>query len=98
MDSVVAFGPAISPIVVVAGTFALLVTRARRRGLGGGMVGPWQEMWDPGALRAQVRTEVQAEQAAPDPAPDDPEHLEARGHGPMRFVTTDPPPAHPTVR
>ncbi|MRH91755.1 hypothetical protein GFY24_30685 [Nocardia sp. SYP-A9097] len=71
MESVVGFAVAISPIALFAGIFALVVWRARRRGLGGSPMGPFQEMWDPGALRAQIAVEVQAEEAAPDPAPDD---------------------------
>ncbi|MFB8003894.1 hypothetical protein [Nocardia sp. NPDC056000] len=47
--------------------------RARRLRLGGGsVVGPFQEMWDPGARRTQIQVEVRAVQAAPAPSPDDP--------------------------
>ncbi|MGG7099839.1 hypothetical protein [Rhodococcus sp. 24CO] len=40
--------------------------RAKRRGLGGSFVGPFQEMFDPGAARAQIVIEQIAE--LPDPA------------------------------
>ncbi|MFB7719479.1 hypothetical protein [Nocardia sp. NPDC056100] len=73
METVVAIAVALSPIVLFAGAFALIVMRARRLRLGGGSVlGPFQEMWDPGGRRTQIDIEVQAEQAAPAPAPDDP--------------------------
>ncbi|WP_067564213.1 hypothetical protein [Nocardia acidivorans] len=71
MDSVVALALAISPIVLFAAAFELIVHRARRRGIGGSVVGPFQEMWDPGSLRAQLTVETQAEEAAPNPSPDD---------------------------
>ncbi|MFD6397148.1 hypothetical protein [Nocardia sp. NPDC060249] len=40
--------------------------RAKHRGLGGAFVGPFQEMFDPGAARAQIVVEQIAE--LPDPA------------------------------
>ncbi|MEC3956931.1 hypothetical protein VMT65_28100 [Nocardia sp. CDC153] len=40
--------------------------RAKRRGLGGAFVGPFQEMFDPGAARAQIVIEQRAE--LPDPS------------------------------
>ncbi|MEV6772438.1 hypothetical protein AB0N05_27770 [Nocardia sp. NPDC051030] len=40
--------------------------RAKHRGLGGSFVGPLQEMFDPGAARAQVVIEERAE--LPDPS------------------------------
>ncbi|WP_424806872.1 hypothetical protein [Rhodococcus sp. 27YEA15] len=49
--------------VTVLGWAAL---RAKHRGLGGSLVGPFQEMFDPGAARAQTVIEQMAE--LPDPA------------------------------
>jgi hypothetical protein len=48
-----------------------LGTRIRRRGIGGGLMGPFDEMYNPGAQRARLEIEVQQEQAAPRPSPDD---------------------------
>lgn len=45
--------------------FGWAAIRAKRRGLGG-LVGPFQEMFDPGAARAQIVIEQMAE--LPDPA------------------------------
>ncbi|MFD4354678.1 hypothetical protein ACFWPX_19145 [Nocardia sp. NPDC058518] len=46
--------------------FGWAAVRAKRRGLGGSFVGPFQEMFDPGAARAQIVIEEIAE--LPDPA------------------------------
>ncbi|WP_280221148.1 hypothetical protein [Nocardia neocaledoniensis] len=63
-------------LIVTVGPVALLgwaAIRAKKRGLGGAFVGPFQEMFDPGAARAQIVMEERAE--LPDPAdsgdPDD---------------------------
>lgn len=59
----------IGPLVL----FGWAAVRAQRRGLGGSFVGPFQEMFDPGAARAQIVIEEIAE--LPDPGdsgdPDD---------------------------
>ncbi|MDV8003763.1 hypothetical protein [Rhodococcus sp. IEGM 1318] len=52
----------IGPLAV----FGWAAVRAKRRGLGGSFVGPFQEMFDPGAARAQTVIEQIAE--LPDPA------------------------------
>ncbi|MFC7449389.1 hypothetical protein [Rhodococcus daqingensis] len=46
--------------------FGWAAIRAKHRGLGGSFVGPFQEMFDPGAARAQIVIEEMAE--LPDPA------------------------------
>ncbi|WP_253814859.1 hypothetical protein [Nocardia amikacinitolerans] len=72
MDGFWLFLLSVVPVVLVPLGFAWAVTRARRRGLGGSVVGPFQEMWDPGAVRTRVEIEVRAEQKAPAPSPGDP--------------------------
>ncbi|WP_216908682.1 hypothetical protein [Nocardia noduli] len=52
----------IGPLAV----FGWAALRAKHRGLGGSFVGPFQEMFDPGAARAQIVIEETAE--LPDPA------------------------------
>lgn len=47
------------------GLFGWAAVRAKRRGLGGSFAGPFQEMFDPGAARAQIVIEERAE--LPDP-------------------------------
>ncbi len=49
-----------------------LSARARRRGLGGSPLTPFDEIWHPAAHRARIDIEVQAEQVAPAPSPGDP--------------------------
>ncbi|MFC9660583.1 hypothetical protein ACFVJ5_10115 [Nocardia sp. NPDC127606] len=56
-------------LIATIGPLALLgwaAVRAKHRGLGGSFVGPFQEMFDPGAARAQIVIEQIAE--LPDPA------------------------------
>ncbi|MFE4498811.1 hypothetical protein ACFRFQ_03055 [Rhodococcus sp. NPDC056743] len=56
-------------LFAMIGPLALLgwaAVRAKHRGLGGSFVGPFQEMFDPGAARAQIVIEQIAE--LPDPA------------------------------
>ncbi|MFE9785554.1 hypothetical protein ACFYO7_09255 [Nocardia salmonicida] len=45
--------------------FGWAAVRAKHHGLGGSFVGPFQEMFDPGAARAQIVIEERAE--LPDP-------------------------------
>ncbi|MFI9503497.1 hypothetical protein [Nocardia sp. NPDC052566] len=52
----------IGPMVL----FGWAALRAKHRGLGGAFAGPFQEMFDPGAARAQIVIEQIAE--LPDPA------------------------------
>ncbi|MFC4604348.1 hypothetical protein [Rhodococcus kronopolitis] len=56
-------------LIVTIGPISLFgwaAIRAKHRGLGGSFVGPFQEMFDPGAARAQIVIEQIAE--LPDPA------------------------------
>lgn len=56
-------------LIATIGPLALLgwaAVRAKHRGLGGSFVGPFQEMFDPGAARAQIVIEQIAE--LPDPS------------------------------
>ncbi|MGV9611040.1 hypothetical protein [Nocardia xishanensis] len=74
MDGFLLFVISVGPIVLITGGFAWATTRARRRGIGGvSVIGPFQDMWDPGAARTQIEIEIeiQAEQAVPAPSPGD---------------------------
>jgi len=46
--------------------------RARRRGIGGSLMAPLEEIWDPRAHRTHIEVQVLAEREAPAPAPGDP--------------------------
>jgi hypothetical protein len=49
----------------------LLGRRARRRRIGGSVLAPLEEIWDPVSHRTNIEVQVQAEQEAPAPSPDD---------------------------
>ncbi|MGY1620934.1 hypothetical protein ACI789_01910 [Geodermatophilus sp. SYSU D00965] len=59
-------------LVLVPAGWAWLGARARRRGIGGSVMAPLEEVWDPVAHRTSVEVQVLAERAAPAPAPGDP--------------------------
>ena len=58
-------------LVGVPAGYAWLGTRARRRGIGGSVLAPLEEVWDPAAHRTNIQIQVQAEHEAPAPSPDD---------------------------
>ncbi|WP_036571584.1 hypothetical protein [Nocardia sp. BMG51109] len=78
MDGFLLFLLSVGPIVLITGGFAWVTTRARRRGLGVSVIGPFQDIWDPGAGRTVLEIEVRAELRAPAPSPDDPPHPSTR--------------------
>ncbi len=57
----------VAALVAVPVAVALLGRRARRRGIGGSVLAPLEEIWDPVANRTNIEVQVQAEQAAPAP-------------------------------
>jgi hypothetical protein len=58
-------------LVGVPAGYARLGARARRRGIGGSVLAPLEEVWDPIAHRTNIEIQVQAEMEAPAPSPDD---------------------------
>jgi hypothetical protein len=59
-------------LLVVGGVVAglpLLAARARRRGGGASLLGPFEEMWHPAARRAHLEVEVAEERRVPTPSP-----------------------------
>jgi hypothetical protein len=58
-------------LVGVPAGYAWLGARARRRGIGGSVLAPLEEVWDPVAHRTNIEIQVQAEAEAPAPSPDD---------------------------
>jgi hypothetical protein len=59
-------------LLLVPAGYAWLGRRARRRGIGGSLMAPLEEVWDPGAHRTNIEVQVIAERAAPAPAPGGP--------------------------
>ncbi|OLR94377.1 hypothetical protein [Actinokineospora bangkokensis] len=49
-----------------------LASRVRRRGVGSEVLGPFEEMWHPAAVRTRVEVQAQEERPAPTPNPGDP--------------------------
>jgi len=61
-------------LAVVAGFLALLAgaaARARRRGISGSMMGPFDQLWHPAAAESHLELQVEAERKKPLPSPDD---------------------------
>jgi hypothetical protein len=50
---------------------ARLAARARRRGISGSMLGPFEEMWRVTAYESRIKMQIQSERKAPLPSPDD---------------------------
>jgi hypothetical protein len=58
---------------MILGGLPWLASRVRRRGVGAGLLGPFEEIWGyPAAYRARFEIEVQQERQAPTPSPGDP--------------------------
>ena len=69
-EALLALGGVVVLVGVPAG-FLLLGRRARRRGIGGSVLAPLEEIWDPVAHRTNIEIQVLAEAEAPAPSPDD---------------------------
>ena len=57
-------------VAAVLGALAWLGVRGRRRGVGGEVMGPFEEMWHPAATRYRAEIRVQAERMVPLPSAD----------------------------
>jgi hypothetical protein len=63
---------AVEVLAVLAGIpagYAWLGRRARRRGIGGSVLAPFEEVWDPAAHRTHVEVQVLADREEPAPLP-----------------------------
>jgi len=54
----------------ILGAVAWLGVRVRRRGIGGGLMGPVDEIYNPGAQRARLDVETYEERIVPMASPD----------------------------
>ena len=72
MDGIWQLIVTVAVLALILGSFPWLAARVRRRGIGGGVLEPIQDMWDPTAYRTQIELQAQAERKAPAPSPDDP--------------------------
>ncbi|GAA4735558.1 hypothetical protein [Phytohabitans rumicis] len=94
MEDLLVFLAVAGGFAAILGAVAWLGTRIRRRGIGGGLMGPIDEIYNPGAHRARLDVQTHEERVAPMPSPDDRwSRVRARhpkpGDGP---TTGDPPP------
>jgi len=62
----------LAPVALIVAAFPWLANRVRTRGIGSGLLGPIQDMWDPTVHREQLDNQTQLERKAPAPSPDDP--------------------------
>jgi hypothetical protein len=72
VDQVVLLLEVAGVLLLVPAGYAWLGIRARRRGIGGSVMAPLEEIWDPRAHRTHIEVQVLAEREAPAPAPGDP--------------------------
>jgi hypothetical protein len=56
---------------VIMGGLTLLGSRIRRRGLGGAVMGPFDEIWHPAAHQSHIEVQTQEDRVTPSPSPDD---------------------------
>ncbi|MEU8423438.1 hypothetical protein AB0C15_21435 [Micromonospora sp. NPDC048835] len=67
MDEVLIFVVFVGCVAAVLGIFWWLASRVRRRGIGGEVMGPFEEMWHPAAHRVRAEIRVQESRAVPLP-------------------------------
>ncbi|MEE6258094.1 hypothetical protein [Plantactinospora sonchi] len=76
---------ALLPVLVLAATLVAILAgltwlgiRVRRRGAGGDVMGPFEEIWHPAAHRYRAEIRVHEERMVPTPSPGD---LDSRQRG-----------------
>lgn len=58
-------------LAATLGALAWLAPRIRRRGIGGGLMGPIDEVYNPGAHRSRLEIQIQDQRMVPAPSPGD---------------------------
>jgi hypothetical protein len=58
-------------LAAILGALVWLGRRVRRRGVGGALMGPFDEIWHPAAHRFRFEIQVQEERMVPLPSPGD---------------------------
>jgi hypothetical protein len=71
MGAVLAFLTVYGGLAAIVGGLGWVAVRARRRGVGAGVMGVFDEIWHPAAQRYRVEIQVQAERMVPMPSPED---------------------------
>lgn len=62
----------------VIGALLLLAAKVRRSGVGGGVMGPFEEMWHPEGNQYRIVVEQYEERGVSTPSPDDDDEAAAR--------------------
>lgn len=70
-------------VALVLAALRWLGIRGRRRGVGGEVMGPFEEMWHPAATRYRAEIRVQEERMAPGLSADGPDGRAQEGLGPQ---------------
>jgi len=106
VSDLVGFVLFIGTSAVLLGGFAWLGSRVRHSGVGGGLMGPIDEMYNPGAHRSRLEIQVQEQRMAPmaspedrlraQPGPEEPNFNWSKAYGRRRRILGQPP-AEPTV-
>jgi hypothetical protein len=65
----------VAMFAVAIGGMLWLAGRVRRTGMGGSVLGPFQDMYDPAAYRSQIEIQVLTDRKAPSSSPGDPPWL-----------------------
>ncbi|MEV0004075.1 hypothetical protein AB0H28_17550 [Micromonospora sp. NPDC050980] len=79
MSEVLAVLLVVGCLAGVLGLLAWLAARVRRRGVGDNVMGPFEEIWHPGAHRFRAEIKVYEERVVPLPPAADPKRRERGG-------------------
>jgi hypothetical protein len=71
MAGLLAFGIVAAGFGAVLGALVWLARRIRRRGIGGGLMGPLDEIYHPSAHRFRAEIQMHEERLVPMPSPQD---------------------------
>ncbi|MFG1949767.1 hypothetical protein [Micromonospora sp. NPDC048830] len=78
MDELLAILLVVGSLAATLGFLAWLAVRVRRRGIGGNVMGPFEEIWHPAAHRFRAEIQVHEERMVPLPSAGD---RKKRGRG-----------------
>jgi len=71
MSGVWPFLVVVGGFAVIMGSFTWFAFWVRRRGVGGALMGPIDEIYNPAAHRYRIEIEIQAQRMVPTPSADD---------------------------
>jgi hypothetical protein len=71
VDDLLGFVALVAGLAATLAGLVWLGVRVRRRGVGGDVMGPFEEIWRPTAHRSRLEIQVREERVVPRPPPDD---------------------------